>query len=133
VHPRDVFADNPQKPLLPARWAGAVDTVGGTVLATLLKSIHHRGCVATCGMVGGVELNTSVYPFILRGVKLDGIDSAQCPLGPRHEIWRRLSDEWRLPDLDRITNEVPLTSLTAAVSEILAGMGVGRTVVKVTG
>ncbi|MCG8624300.1 MAG: oxidoreductase, partial [Proteobacteria bacterium] len=93
--PRDHAEDSSGKPLLAARWAGAVDTVGGTTLATLIRSTQHRGCVAACGMVGGVDLAMTVFPFILRGVTLDGIDSASCPMPERLEIWNKLAGPWR--------------------------------------
>ena len=79
VLPRSEVQDTSSRPLLAARWAGAVDTVGGNTLATVLRSMGRAGCAAACGLVGGTELNLTVYPFILRGVALVGIDSAECP------------------------------------------------------
>lgn len=131
VMPREAVVDASQRPLLATRWAGGVDTVGGATLATILRSLQHRGCVAACGLVGGDQLALSVYPFLLRGVKLDGIDSAMCPSAERVEIWRRLSQEWKLPQLDDVAREVPLADVGSVVEEILAGKVVGRTLVKV--
>lgn len=127
---REDVDDASGKPLLAERWAGAVDTVGGRTLATLLATTHHRGCVTACGLVGGVELPTTVYPFILRGVTLAGIDSAKCPRGPRLEVWRRLSGDWRLDNLTAIRREITFAELPATVKEMLAGGAVGRTLVR---
>jgi putative YhdH/YhfP family quinone oxidoreductase len=127
---RDAVDDRSGKPLLEPVWAGAVDTVGGTTLATLVKSLSHRGCVAACGLVGGLDLPLTVYPFILRGVTLDGIDSAACPRGPREKMWRLLSGEWKLDSLAAIRTVVPLDAIEAQVQRILAGNLVGRIVVE---
>ena len=86
--------DDSDRPLLRARWAAAVDTVGGKPLATILRSIQHRGCVAACGLVAGIDIQLTVYPFILRGVTLAGIDSANCPRPERLEMWRKLAGPW---------------------------------------
>ena len=85
---RDEVTDTSDQPLLKSRWAAAVDTVGGVPLATLVRSLAYRGCVAACGLVAGTELPLSIYPFILRGVTLAGIDSAKCPRPQREEMWR---------------------------------------------
>jgi acrylyl-CoA reductase (NADPH) len=127
---REEVVDASGQPLLESRWSAAVDTVGGNTLATLLASTSHRGCVAACGLVGGGELKTTVYPFILRGVTLSGIDSAKCPREPRLEVWRRLSHEWRLDNLAQLRREVTLEQAPAAVADMLAGQAVGRTLVR---
>lgn len=132
VLPREAVVDATDRPLLPGRWAGSVDTVGGRTLGTLLRSLQHRGCVAACGLVGGTDLALTVYPFILRGCKLDGIDSAQCPWPQRQEVWRRLSHEWRLPDLERVAHEFDLREADAVVAALLAGRSVGRPILRVT-
>jgi putative YhdH/YhfP family quinone oxidoreductase len=121
--------DMSDRPLLSARWSAAVDTVGGRPLATILRSMQHRGCVAACGLVAGAELSISVYPFILRGVTLAGIDSAKCPRQERIEIWQKLAGPWRVERLEEIANEVTLDELPTAVERILAGQVVGRTLV----
>lgn len=119
--------------LLKAIWAAAVDTVGGNTLATLLRSTQIGGCVTACGLVGGAELQTSVFPFILRGVALYGIDSGWCRRERRLEIWRRLAAEWRPQKLIELSQTIDLGEIDTYVNRILAGEIVGRIVVRVTG
>jgi putative YhdH/YhfP family quinone oxidoreductase len=126
---RDEVIDKSDRPLLTARWAAAVDTVGGRPLTTILRSIDHRGCVAACGLVAGAELELTVYPFILRGVTLAGIDSAKCPRPQRLEMWQKLAGPWRVEQLDQIADEITLDELPDRVQRILAGRIVGRTIV----
>jgi putative YhdH/YhfP family quinone oxidoreductase len=118
-----------KKPLLSTRWAGAVDTVGGDTLATLLRSTKPAGCVAACGLVGGADLSLTVYPFILRGVTLEGIDSVWCARGRRTETWRRLAQEWKLDGLDSICSRIKLQEVDDYVPRILAGEITGRIVI----
>jgi len=127
---REEVNDASKKPLLSARWAGAIDTVGGNTLATLLRSTARAGCVAASGLVGGVDVPLTVHPFILRGVTLAGIDSDQCPLERRIALWNRLAGEWRL-DLASLAREVALAEIGGPVAEILAGGVVGRVVVPI--
>jgi len=126
---RDQVIDTSPSPLLEARWAGAIDTVGGATLATLVRSMRHRGCVAACGLVGGNDLALTVFPFLLRGVTLAGIDSAKCPAEPRQEVWRRLAGPWKLDDLESLATTITLPEIGDAVERILAGGCVGRTLV----
>lgn len=126
---RDVLADSSQRPLLSGRWAGVIDTVGGQPLANLLKAVKPWGCVAACGLVAGVELPTTVYPFILRGVTLTGIDSATCPMPLRQSLWQRLATDWKPNGLETLAREVTLSQLSAVAAEILQGKIVGRTLV----
>ena len=127
---REDVDDHSKKPLLPARWSAAVDTVGGNALATLLRSIDHRGCVAACGLVASDQLPTTVYPFILRGVTLAGIDSAKCPREPRLEIWKKLATEWNVIErLEPLVREVTLGDLLGEVKRMLAGQNHGRILV----
>jgi putative YhdH/YhfP family quinone oxidoreductase len=128
---RDHVLDDSPRPLLKARWAGVVDTVGGSMLASLLREVKNEGCVAACGVVAGDRLDTSVYPFILRGVTLRGIDSAWCPRPHRQAVWNLLAGDWRLDSLDSIREIIGLDDLADKVDEILAGGNVGRTVVDV--
>jgi alcohol dehydrogenase len=117
------------KPLLKERWSGVVDTIGGAGLEHLLKTTAAGGVVTTCGMAAGSRFNTSVFPFILRGVSLVGIDSAEQPTGKRTRIWDLLATDWKV-DLERICTEIGLDGITGCVREIMAGTHVGRTVVK---
>jgi acrylyl-CoA reductase (NADPH) len=126
---REEVADTGSQPLLAAKWAAAVDTVGGVPLATVVRSLAYRGCVAACGLVAGTELPLSIYPFIVRGVTLAGIDSAKCPRPQREEMWRKLSGPWRPAGLEQVASEVTLDELPAKIAEILAGKIVGRTLV----
>jgi acrylyl-CoA reductase (NADPH) len=126
---RNEVDDASDRPLLTARWAAAVDTVGGRPLATIVRSVDHRGCVAACGLVAGADVNLTVYPFILRGVALAGIDSAKCPRPERLEMWRKLAGEWRVEQLNKIAHEISLDELSGRVQEILSGRVVGRTLV----
>ncbi len=126
---RDDVDDKTDRPLLAARWAAAVDTVGGNPLATLLRAVDYRGCVAACGLVAGMNFNTSVYPFILRGITLAGIDSAKCPRPERMQMWEKLSRAWKISQLDEIADEITFDELPDRVEKILAGKIVGRTIV----
>jgi acrylyl-CoA reductase (NADPH) len=126
---REAVCDESDRALLRSRWAGAVDTVGGTTLATLIRSLQHRGCVAACGLVGGHELPLTVYPFLLRGVTLDGIDSATCPYNRRIEIWSKLAGDWKLENLEQLASDVGLDGIGEKVQHMLAGDVTGRVVV----
>jgi putative YhdH/YhfP family quinone oxidoreductase len=129
---RAAVDDDGDRPLLATRWAGAIDTVGGRILTTLLRSTAHRGCVTACGLVAGTDLNLTVYPFILRGVTLVGVDSAMCPMDARLEIWSKLAGEWKPADLGEIATTITLSELDRAVGDILAGKIRGRTLVRPT-
>jgi len=119
------------RPMLAARWAGAVDTVGGDTLTTILRETKPYGVVSACGLVGGDKLNLTVHPFILRGVLLAGIGSALLPYNQRAEIWRKLNHEWRLEGLDELATTVNLGEVEPYVQRILKGEIVGRTVVAI--
>jgi acrylyl-CoA reductase (NADPH) len=126
---RSAVLDGSDKPLLSARWAGAVDTVGGFTLATLVRQTRPYGVVAACGLVGGTELHLTVHPFILRGVILAGIGSAMLPYDRRIEIWKKLSGPWKIPNLEDVVTTVTLEELKRAVERILRGEIVGRVLV----
>jgi acrylyl-CoA reductase (NADPH) len=128
----EVLKDNARL-LLTARWAGAVDTVGGQTLTTIVRETQSYGVVAACGLVGGVDLPLTVHPFILRGVTLAGIGSAGLPYDRRLEIWRKLSDLWRLADLESLATTIELGQLEEYIQRILRGQIVGRTVVALAG
>jgi len=129
VIPRSELTDTAGKPLLSGRWAGVVDTVGGNILATAIKSTLPYGYVATCGNAASGDLPTTVYPFILRGVSLLGIASANCPMPLRKQIWHLLGSEWKLNNLETIAREVSLQDLNPEIDRILHGQQVGRVVV----
>jgi acrylyl-CoA reductase (NADPH) len=121
----------PPKPLAKERWAGAVDVVGSTTLANLLSMTRYGGAVAACGLAGGMDLPTSVAPFILRGVCLYGIDSVMCPIERRREVWKRLETDLDRPKLAAMTREIGLSEVLKEASAILAGQVRGRIVVKI--
>ena len=123
----------PGKPLAAERWHGAVDTVGGALLANVIAATAYEGAVACCGLAGGTDLPATVFPFILRNVALLGIDSVQCPAPRREEAWRRLAVELQPADFAAITQTVTLDALPALADAILAGQVRGRTVVDVRG
>jgi acrylyl-CoA reductase (NADPH) len=119
------------RPLEAARWAGAVDAVGGDLLAWLTRTTSHWGGIASTGLTGGVELRTTVMPFILRGVSLIGIDSAMCPMEVRVEVWRRLATDMKPPQLASIAREIGLDGLPEAFDTLITGNARGRFVVAV--
>ena len=126
---RDEVKDDSNKSLLRERWAGAIDTVGGTTLATLLKATKRGGAVASTGLVDSADLPTSVFPFILRGVSLLGIDSGFTPTKLRREIWNKLAGDWELSPLDQLIIDCNLEGLDPEIDKILAGGQRGRGVV----
>lgn len=126
---RDEVSAGADKALLAERWAGAVDVVGGTTLAAVLKSTKYGGTVTCCGLVASPELPLNVYPFILRGVSLIGIDSAQCPRHIREEAWLRLAAAWKPARLSEAVSECTLVGLEEKVQAMLKGGMRGRIVV----
>jgi acrylyl-CoA reductase (NADPH) len=128
---RAALSAKPARPLDSERWAGAVDAVGGTTLATILTQLKYRASVAACGLSGGSDLPATVMPFLLRGVNLLGIDSVMCPREERALAWRRLARELPAERLDAMTETVPLSSLPELAPRILAGAVRGRIVVDI--
>lgn len=126
---RDEVRDTSGRPMLRGRWAGAVDTVGGDYLATALKSTLYGAAIACCGLVASPELPTTVYPFILRAVTLLGIDSEDCPMDIRRQIWQELAGPWKLPQLERLASQCSLESLEPEIERILQGQQTGRVIV----
>ena len=118
------------KPLEKPLWAGAVDVVGGETLAWLTRTTMYNGCIASSGLTGGTALQTTVLPFILRGVKLLGIDSVMCPAAKRQEVWRRLATDLKPAGLQTMTTEIGLDELPAAFRTLLDGKARGRFVVR---
>ena len=121
----------PGKPMAKERWAGAVDTVGSHTLANVLASTKYLGVVTACGLAQGIDLPSSVAPFILRGVTLLGIDSVMAPKANRLEAWARLASDLDKAKLDAMTTEITLSQAITKASEILAGQVRGRLVVNV--
>ena len=121
----------PGKPLARERWAGAVDVAGGVVLANVLAAMRYRGVVAACGLAAGMDLPTTVAPFILRGVTLAGIDSVMCPKADRLAAWNHLAQELDFALLDSMTTEIPLSDVIATAPRFLQGQVRGRIVVPV--
>jgi acrylyl-CoA reductase (NADPH) len=119
------------KPLESERWGGAVDTVGGATLAAVLRALAYRASVVACGNAGGADLNTTVFPFILRGVNLLGVESVMCPPERRRAAWARLARDLPADKLDRMTQIAPLGDVPALSQKILAGSVRGRVVVDV--
>jgi acrylyl-CoA reductase (NADPH) len=117
------------KPLEKETWAGAVDAVGSTMLATVLAQTRYGGTVAACGLAGGFDLPSTVMPFILRGVRLQGVDSVQVPVARRQAAWSALAEELSADLLESMTSEVSLSEVIDAAPEIVAGRVRGRTVV----
>ncbi len=128
---RDDIRDTSGRALLPGRWAGVVDTVGGDLLDSAIRYTKLEGAVASCGNVISGELHTSIYPFILRGVALLGINSAFTPMELRRNIWTKLASEWKVGNLDRITTEVTLEQLSEYIDVILKGGVTGRVLVRI--
>jgi acrylyl-CoA reductase (NADPH) len=121
----------PPRPLAKERWAGGIDAVGSTTLANVLSMTRYGGAVAACGLAGGMDLPTTVAPFILRGVSLIGIDSVMCPLPHREAAWRRLDADLDREKIGTIANEIGLADVIAAGRRIVEGKVRGRTAVKI--
>lgn len=120
-----------RKPLEKTIWAGAVDPVGGETLAWLTRTMKQDGTIASCGLTAGVELHTTVMPFILRGVSLIGIDSVQCPMELRRRVWERLASDMRPRHLKEMTRTVLFEQLPETFDALLKGTAKGRVVVKI--
>ena len=126
---RSDVIDSSPKPLLSAKWAGAVDTVGGNTLATILRATKEYGVVSACGLVGGTDLPLTVHPFILRGVILAGFSSQNLPASRRNDIWQKLSSTWKPDHLEEVATEIELQQVEGYVGSILRGEVAGRTVI----
>lgn len=125
--------DAKPRPLGKTRWAAAVDCVGGATLADVLSTIRYGGAVAASGLTGGAALQTTVMPFILRGVSLLGIDSVQMPIGPRRALWQELSNSLRPQHLSDVLHDVDVKDVVGVLDEIRAGRYSGRAVVRIAG
>jgi len=120
------------KPLLKTQWSGSIDTVGGNILATSIKSVKANGVVTSCGNVASPDLPLNVYPFILRGITLVGIDSQNCLMPDRLKTWAKLSDEWKIPSMETVVEEIGLADLDRSIDRMLKGQHKGRVVVNMT-
>lgn len=123
--------DAKPRPLAKARWAAAVDCVGGATLADVLSAVDYGGAVAASGLTGGAGLRTTVMPFILRGIALLGMDSVQMPIGPRRKLWARLGDSLRPRHLDSLVRDVDVKDVVDVLDQVRAGKFSGRAVVRV--
>lgn len=126
---REEFLKDSGAPMLKARWAGVIDTVGGDILACAIKSTDLDGIITCCGNVASPDLPINVYPFILRGVSLLGIDSQHCPMDIRARIWNELASDWKFDHLDALATQISLFDLDGKIDAILAGQLKGRTIV----
>ena len=123
--------NTPPKPLAKSRWAGCVDAVGSTTLANVLSQMNYGGAVAACGLAQGMDLPASVAPFILRGVRLQGVDSVMCPKPRREQAWARLAKDLDTAKLDSLTTHIKLDDVIAAGADIMSGKVRGRIVVDI--
>lgn len=127
---REALDDKSGRPMLKSVYAGVVDTVGGNILATALKSLTYGGAAAICGLVASSDLPTSVLPFILRGNTLFGIDSAECPMPLRQDIWQKLAANFKPADLEFLATEITLEEVPQKLDLILHGGAWGKSLVK---
>jgi putative YhdH/YhfP family quinone oxidoreductase len=123
---RSEFGGQESRPLLKTVYAGGIDTVGGPVLENIIKSVKPWGAVTCCGNVASEGLNLTVYPFILRGITLAGIDSQNCPMEHRKKIWAKFADEWKLEKLAEMVTEIGLEDVSGIIDQMLEGRIKGR-------
>jgi len=126
---RDALSEPNKRPMLATDYAHAVDCVGGEILSNIIKSLKPLGSVAICGLVASPVFNTTVLPFILRGVNVLGVDSVEIPISLKTHIWQRLATDWKLSGLEELTTEIGLEQLPTVIDEIIAGQVSGRTLV----
>jgi putative YhdH/YhfP family quinone oxidoreductase len=127
---REVVDDKSIRPLLKGIYAGCIDTVGGNILATILKSMQYNGLVAICGLVNSPHLPTTIFPFILRGVSMFGIDSSECDIEWRKKLWKNLAKDWKPSNTQSIFKTVTLKGLPKEIKKILKGGQIGRVIVR---
>lgn len=126
---RELINDTSGKPILKSEWMGVIDTVGGNTLSTALKSTKYDGHVTTCGNVAGHKFDASVYPFILRGITLHGIDSVQCSQETRQDIWNKLANDWKTETLNKTIQEISLDEVSEKIDQMLSGSLKGRVII----
>jgi len=127
---REEASDTSGRPMLKPRWAGVIDTVGGQILETAIKSAKPDALITCCGLVASPNLSLTVFPFILRGISLIGIDSQNYPAEPRQALWQKLASEWRPADLEKMAKEISLETLSENIDLILQGRQKGRVIVR---
>ncbi len=121
--------DTSKKPLLAGRWAGSIDVVGGDILASTIKSTKANGVVTTCGNAASFDLPVTVYPFILRGIVLVGIDSQNCPMDLRCQVWQKIASEWQIAGMEKLVGEISLNELDRWIDKMLNRETKGRMIV----
>ena len=126
---RSAVTEGSERPMMKPKWAGVVDCVGGDTLAAAIKATQPLGVITCCGLVGSPGLPVNVFPFILRGVRLIGIDSAECPMSPRIKVWQKLATDWKLENLQAMIEEVTLDGLEEKIQGMLKGELKRRTLV----
>ncbi len=129
VSGRDELSEENRRPLLNEDYAHGVDTVGGEILTNVIKRLKYGGSVAICGLVAAPTFTGAVFPFILRGVNVLGVDSVELPIAEKNEAWTQLASEWKLDNLGVMDTEIGLSGISAAVDSIFAGQVTGRTLV----
>lgn len=127
---RNLLAEGADRPMLKTRWAGAVDTVGGEILFNIVKSLNYGASVACCGLTAGTHFSGNVFPFILRGTNLLGVDSVELPQHAKAAMWDKLAGPWQM-DLEELTREVSLEQTPQVIDELLAGTNKGRVLVRI--
>ncbi|MGB3751278.1 MAG: YhdH/YhfP family quinone oxidoreductase [Arcobacteraceae bacterium] len=127
---KDFDVEN-KKPMMKERFAGVVDTVGGNILAEALKALKYDGVATCCGLTSSFKLDTNVFPFILRGARLIGIDSVECKIEKKMAVWEKLANDFKIDTLEALTNEISLEDLPTAYKALLDGKAVGRYLVKI--
>ncbi len=123
---RDTLSEASERPMLKETWAGAVDVAGGTVLTNIIKSLRYGGSVACCGLVASPVFETSVFPFILRGVNLLGVDSVNLPLSTKSALWQKLASDWKLARLSDLATDITFDDLLPSLDAVLNGKSRGR-------
>jgi putative YhdH/YhfP family quinone oxidoreductase len=128
---RNEFDVENKRPMGSEKFDGVIDTVGGNILAEALKVVKYDGVVTCCGLTSSFELNTNVFPFILRGVRLIGIDSVECKIEKKIAAWEKIAGDFKIDSLEKLTNEITLDEIKAAYESLIAGKASGRYLVKI--
>lgn len=128
---RHNISEETDKMLLKQKWSGVVDTVGGDILANAIKATEYGGTVTCCGNIASPNLNINVYPFILRGISLLGVDTGRCDKIIRSKIWHKLANEWKLKNLNNIAHEIEFKEIDYYIEQILTSKNKGRILIKI--